>query len=142
MVFFQYSYLGNYKEHSHPPNEISKEVTKVRIKLRETSQIPDMNPSQVLTTGLRETPDEVKAQLGKLSSIQRDLLNLRKKRQHLPSFPYVGSEFEIPPDWAMTVGEDWRRFLIQDSSGSERFVGTHKNVDNGQLYTNMPETAM
>ncbi|XP_054273605.1 mucin-2-like isoform X7 [Macrosteles quadrilineatus] len=125
-----YSYLGNYKEHSHPANEISKEVTKVRIKLRETSQIPDMNPSQVLTTGLRETPDEVKAQLGKLSSIQRDLLNRRKKRQHLPSFPYVGSEFEIPPDWAMTVGEDLRPFFIQDSGSSSE--SANQEVD-GQL---------
>ncbi|XP_054257644.1 uncharacterized protein LOC128982730 [Macrosteles quadrilineatus] len=103
----------NFKEHTQPPNEVTKEVTKVRLALREASQRVDVKPVQALATTLRDTPDYVKAQLGKLSTIRRDL---RKQRERsLPALPRNVTELEISPEFAVTGGEDSRPFLIHDS---------------------------
>ncbi|XP_054290536.1 uncharacterized protein LOC129005610 [Macrosteles quadrilineatus] len=124
-----YGTQSSFKPHCHPPNEIQKEITDFRLQLRESCRNTEAKPVRILAAALLNTRDEVKANIGKLATVKRDM---RKQRQRLlPPLPKEVQNLEIPAEWSTTRGEDARPFLIFDTGkSSERAIafGTEEAV--------------
>lgn len=109
--FFQFTDFRSFVGHNHPPNQ-SKKLIEFRKNLHEKSK-GHQNPAMLLANELYHVSDEVKANVGKISSLQRDI---RRQRQKLnPKGPLNVEDLTIPEEWKSTGGKESQEFLIHDS---------------------------
>ncbi|CAN7977149.1 unnamed protein product [Ixodes persulcatus] len=104
-------------EHNHASDVDGVKVTKVRMNLKRKARETSEPPSKLLAQALCSSSAAVRANLGSLETVRRDL---RQQRSRLrPAEPESTAKLEVDGIWATTGGEVPQPFLIYDN-GSER----------------------
>ncbi|KAG0424598.1 hypothetical protein HPB47_028193 [Ixodes persulcatus] len=104
-------------EHNHASDVDGVKVTKVRMNLKRKERETSEPPSKLLAQALCSSSAAVRANLGSLETVRRDL---RQQRSRLrPAEPESTAKLEVDGIWATTGGEVPQPFLIYDN-GSER----------------------
>ena len=105
-------------DHCHPSDEVKISVTKVRSEMKEVAKTAKSRPMQILSQALLNSTEEVRARIGNLETIRRDIR--KQKRGALPKDPATLSDFIVEEEWATTGGENPQPFLIHDSGPDVR----------------------
>ena len=105
-------------DHCYPSDEVKISVTKVRSEMKEVAKTAKSRPMQILSQALLNSTEEVRARIGNLETIRRDIR--KQKRGALPKDPSTLSDFILEEEWATTGGENPQPFLIHDSGPDVR----------------------
>ncbi|CAN8017265.1 unnamed protein product [Ixodes persulcatus] len=104
-------------EHTHANDASATETTKLRVQLKRKATDTSEPPSRLLAEALTETSEQVRANVGDLETIRRDLRRQRSKVR--PPEPSTLRDLHVQDTWATTGGARPQPFLLYDN-GQER----------------------
>ncbi|CAN7977512.1 unnamed protein product [Ixodes persulcatus] len=104
-------------EHTHANDASATETTKLRGQLKRKATDTSEPPSRLLAEALTETSEQVRANVGDLETIRRDLRRQRSKVR--PAEPSTLRDLHVQNTWATTGGARPQPFLLYDN-GQER----------------------
>lgn len=108
--------------HNHPADVYAAEASKVKMTMRDRVRDVRARPGQVLAAGIATAPLEVRARIGRLDSVRRNLR--RQRRDGLPAEPATLADVNIVGLWAETSAQPPQPFLIFDNgtASAERVI--------------------
>lgn len=116
-MLFQITRHWSSVEHTHANDASATETTKLRVQLKRKATDTSEPPSRLLAEALTETSEQVRANVGDLETIRRDLRRQRSKVR--PPEPSTLRDLHVQDTWATTGGARPQPFLLYDN-GQER----------------------
>jgi hypothetical protein len=113
ILMFQMSTVLDQKSHNHARSDASTTAEKVKMEMKDAAKRSRACPTQIVADALVQHPVDVRAAVGNLESVKRDLRN--QKRGNRPTAPASLDSFSIKDEWTTTGYPDYRPFLIYDS---------------------------
>ncbi|CAN8017147.1 unnamed protein product [Ixodes persulcatus] len=104
-------------EHNHANDASTTETTKLRSQLKRKATTTSEPPSRLLAEALTATSEQVRANVGDLETVRRDLRRQRSKVR--PTEPSTTRDLHVQDTWATTGGAQPQPFLLYDN-GQER----------------------